>query len=76
MLLKVFYLVSTSSKVKDYDDYIKLYKLNTCMAMQKINGWLFSYLRSFYLSLINQFQVEDLLLLDGHDSHATLEAIE
>lgn len=50
---------------KLWDDYIKFYKLDTHMAMQKRHVWLFSCLKSFYLFLRSHFQVEHLSSIDN-----------
>jgi hypothetical protein len=53
-MLGVFYLVSTSSRVRNKrDDYIRLHKPCTCMAMSKKTGMIIFMFKEF-LSLFNK----------------------
>jgi hypothetical protein len=55
------------------DDYIKFCKLGICMAMQK-KPWMTFFFKKFVPSGVS-FTNRHLLVLDGHDSHVTLEVI-
>jgi len=62
------------------DDYIILCKANTCMAMQTkalMTFFLFKFFCQFSKSqfLVRFFNPRHLLILNGHGSHVTLEAI-
>jgi hypothetical protein len=64
------------------DDYIKLYKPSTWMVMQK-KTWMTTFLFKELLSFFNKSNLggmslnnQHLLVIDGHDSHVTLEAME
>ncbi len=63
------------------DNYIQLCKLRTCMAMQS-KAWMNTFLFKEFLSFLKRFipsgiskTNKHLLILDGHGSHVTLEAI-
>jgi hypothetical protein len=64
------------------EDYIQLCKLGTCMAMQS-KAWMTTSLFKEFLSFFKRFipsgiflTIRHLLILDGHGSHVTFEAIE
>ncbi len=64
------------------DDYIKLCKPSICMAIQK-RTWMITFLFKEFLFFLNKsilvgvsFSNPHLLILDGHNNHVTLEAIE
>jgi hypothetical protein len=64
------------------DDYKRLYKLGTCMAMQK-RTWMITFLFKEFLSFFNKLvpsgvslNNQHLLILDGHGNHVTLKVIE
>jgi len=64
------------------DDYIKFYKPNICMAMQK-KAWMIAFLFKEFLflfkrSILNGVSLTNrhLLIINGHGNHVTLEAIE
>jgi hypothetical protein len=64
------------------DDYIQLYKLRTCMAMQS-KAWMITSISKKFLSFFKRYILSGisltnrhLLILDGHGSHVTLEAIK
>jgi hypothetical protein len=74
-----FYIFKTK---KICDDYIQLCKLGTCMAMQS-KAWMTTFLFKEFLfffksSIPGEISISNkhLLILDGHGSHVTLEAIE
>jgi IS4 transposase len=48
------------------DDYIRLYKLGTCMAMYKKTWMIIFLFKEFLLFLTNQFQVEYPLTTDTY----------
>jgi hypothetical protein len=81
MLQGVFCLVFTSLKALK-DDYIKLCKLGTCMAMHK-RAWMIAFLFKEFLSLFKRsipsgvsLTNKHSLILNGHGSCVTLESIE
>jgi len=64
------------------DDYIKQFKLGTCMAMQT-KTWMTTFLFKLFLSFFNWLLLGGisqtnchLLILDGHGPHVTLDAIK
>jgi hypothetical protein len=64
------------------DDYIQLYKPRTCMAMQS-KAWMTTFLFKEFMFFFKRFILNGisitnrhLLILDGHGSHVTFEAIE
>jgi hypothetical protein len=64
------------------DDYIKLCKSITCMAMQN-KIWMTSFMFKEFLSFFKRFLLggisqtnHHLLILDGHGSHITLKTIK
>ncbi len=64
------------------DDYIQLYELGTCMAMQS-KTWIITFLFKKFMFFFKRFIPSGisitnghLLILDGHGSHVTLEVIE
>ncbi len=64
------------------DDYVKLCKPGTCMAMQS-KAWMTTSHYKKFLSFFKRFILSEiyltnrhLLILDGHRSHVTFEAIE
>jgi hypothetical protein len=64
------------------DNYIQHYKPRTCMAMQ-IKTWMTSFFFKKFLSFFKDYVPNGisqttchLLVLDGHKSHVTLEALE
>ncbi len=64
------------------DDYIGVYKLIICMAMQK-KAWMSSFLFKEFSTFFNKSIVggvyltnRHLLVLDGHGSHVTLKVIK
>jgi hypothetical protein len=79
VVLFEFY-ISRGEKI--WDDYIKFYKLDTHMAMQKKHVWLFFMFNEFLsffkksfpsgTSFINWY----LLIMDGHGNHVSLESID
>jgi len=63
------------------EDYIRHYKSKTCMTMQS-KGWMMSFFFKEFLSFLKRSIPKDifqsklhLVVLDGHGSHVTLEAI-
>jgi hypothetical protein len=64
------------------DDYIQLYKLGTCMAIQS-KAWMTTFLFKEFLFFFKRFipsgisiTNKHLLILDGHGSHVTIETIK
>ncbi len=64
------------------DDYIQLCKLKTCTTMQS-KAWMITFLFKEFMSFLKRsipsgisITNKHLLILDGHGSHVTLEAIE
>jgi len=63
------------------DDYIQLYKLRTCMAMQS-KAWMITYLFKDFLYFFKRLILSGisltnrhLFILDGHGSHVTLRQL-
>jgi hypothetical protein len=82
MLQEVFYKFYIFKGERLGDDYIKLYKPKTYMAMQK-KVWTTSFLFKEFLTFFKKFVLNGvfltnrhLLVLDGHGSHVILKAIE
>ncbi len=63
------------------DDYIKLCKVGTCMAMQT-KAWMTSFFFNFFLSFFKELVLGEIsqsnqhfLIINGHGSHVMLEII-
>jgi hypothetical protein len=64
------------------DNYIQICKLRTCMAMQS-KAWMITFLFNEFMSFFKRSIPSEIsitnrhmLILDGHGSHVTLEAIK